>query len=545
MLNPRMILTLIGLIFVFGLQARKDWQTLGNKGFSEGIVDKPSLAFSPSGTPYVAYEDAANGDRLTVEKFQNGEWMAVDTPGFTSNSVAQPTLAFPPNSATPHVVFSNGGIAGFATVVKYNGSQWVTVGPDTLSRSDADEPDLAFSTSGTPYIAFQDRQNTDGITVKKFASGQWDTVGQRDFTPGTADNLSFELSPSSNTPYVAFRDRDNNDGATVMKFDGGNWSYVGNVAFSEGQVLNNSLAFSPNSQNPYVAYLNFARSSATTVRSFNGSSWIQVGQDSISKGNSTYQSLAFSADGTPYVAYKDNANDFRATVLRYDGIEWVNVGIAGFTEQGISKTSLAFPPSGNDPYLAYEQSFSTGNGVAVQSYKCNTFYQPVASFDYSTDGLTAQFTDLSVNVNNHEWFFGDNTTDTKQNPTHTYQDTGTYQVCLTITNNCSTDSICRDVTLSKTTTGLQDKSGNKPISQLYPNPTDGQVELRYVLDQSTEINFSIYDQTGKRTSTLVDEYKAPGVHTHTFDLTSLAPGVYFYKLETSHDIQSGKVIKTE
>ena len=37
-----------------------NWVNVGNVGFSAGEADYTSLAFSPSGQPYVAYEDYAN-----------------------------------------------------------------------------------------------------------------------------------------------------------------------------------------------------------------------------------------------------------------------------------------------------------------------------------------------------------------------------------------------------------------------------------------------------------------------------------------------------
>lgn len=46
------------------------------------------------------------------------------------------------------------------------------------------------------------------------------------------------------------------------------------------------------------------------------------------------------------------------------------------------------------------------------------------------------------------WDFGDGQTSTLQNPTHTYATPGSYNVCVTITNNCTTDTtICEMVTI--------------------------------------------------------------------------------------------------
>jgi large repetitive protein len=65
---------------------------------------------------------------------------------------------------------------------------------------------------------------------------------------------------------------------------------------------------------------------------------------------------------------------------------------------------------------------------------------PVADFTVNstigTSPLTVQFTDTSTyNPTSWLWDFGDGTNSTEQNPTHTYNTTGTYTVTLTAANN--------------------------------------------------------------------------------------------------------------
>ena len=81
---------------------------------------------------------------------------------------------------------------------------------------------------------------------------------------------------------------------------------------------------------------------------------------------------------------------------------------------------------------------------------------PVPQADFSVDrmedcqpGIPFVFTDLSVGATNWAWDFGDSTSSTQQNPTHTYSDYGQYNVCLLVTNSegC-TDSVCTTVTVA-------------------------------------------------------------------------------------------------
>ena len=75
---------------------------------------------------------------------------------------------------------------------------------------------------------------------------------------------------------------------------------------------------------------------------------------------------------------------------------------------------------------------------------------PSAAFSFSTNLLTATFTDQSTattTISSWLWDFGDGNTSTQQNPSHTYAAAGNYTVCLTVTDTCGTDSICTNVTI--------------------------------------------------------------------------------------------------
>lgn len=68
-----------------------------------------------------------------------------------------------------------------------------------------------------------------------------------------------------------------------------------------------------------------------------------------------------------------------------------------------------------------------------------------ANFHYqmSNVGFTVAFSDASMGTPaSWQWDFGDNTSSTDQNPTHTYLQPGTYTVCLTITSPNSNGSVC-------------------------------------------------------------------------------------------------------
>lgn len=73
-----------------------------------------------------------------------------------------------------------------------------------------------------------------------------------------------------------------------------------------------------------------------------------------------------------------------------------------------------------------------------------------ANFTNSSSGKSVSFTNQSTNSNTYLWDFGDGNTSTLQSPNYTYQNFGTYTVCLTVTNACFTDSVCKTITICST-----------------------------------------------------------------------------------------------
>jgi PKD repeat protein len=130
-----------------------------------------------------------------------------------------------------------------------------------------------------------------------------------------------------------------------------------------------------------------------------------------------------------------------------------------FVDQLFADTCLSFYSEDQNPSFSY---FSTGwNKISLtvtdsngyQSIAYDSVYVisgPTAKFNFSGNQCFGPSNAISFNdqssspsgqITNWFWEFGDGATSTQQNPTHTYQAAGTYQVKLTITAGCQKDTI--------------------------------------------------------------------------------------------------------
>ncbi len=78
-----------------------------------------------------------------------------------------------------------------------------------------------------------------------------------------------------------------------------------------------------------------------------------------------------------------------------------------------------------------------------------------------------------------------------QNPVHTYQNTGTFMVCLAINNECGGDNFCENVQVTSLLSSVDFEREN---IKLYPNPAASQLNLTGI-PIGTE--YRVTDITGK------------------------------------------------
>lgn len=166
---------------------------------------------------------------------------------------------------------------------------------------------------------------------------------------------------------------------------------------------------------------------------------------------------------------------------------------------------------------------------------------PVSLFSYSDSSLTVNFIDSTINPASWMWNFGDGQSDTVQNPIHTYDSGGDYNVCLIASNTCGTDTFCQ--TISITGVGIQEKLLVNNIS-IYPNPiTNEYLKVSYELTEKTYVKMRLIDYMGKEIAVISSGYQPANRYQERIYTNDLSSGLYFFIINIGGKIQIDKIVK--
>jgi Secretion system C-terminal sorting domain len=80
------------------------------------------------------------------------------------------------------------------------------------------------------------------------------------------------------------------------------------------------------------------------------------------------------------------------------------------------------------------------------------------------------------------------------------------------------------------------------LRQNYPNPFNPSTSIEFDLGESMNVMLTVYDVLGREVLTLVNEKKAAGVHTVTWDASGMPSGVYYYSLQAGSLRETRKLV---
>jgi PKD repeat protein len=192
-----------------------------------------------------------------------------------------------------------------------------------------------------------------------------------------------------------------------------------------------------------------------------------------------------------------------------------------------------------------------------------------AQFEWDADDqndLTIHFTDLSTSdgvIGFWHWTFGDGSESDDQNPSHTYDEPGTYTVCLVIMDEdegCASD-VCHVLSFSPQdihndgqpqlgvaaaeSSANPDESDNPTALSRhlinFPNPFVKSTTILYWLSEDAEVSIDLYDAQGRKIRRVLNEFQGSGYHKQPLTSDGLISGLYFVKLTTG-DKSFGRTI---
>ncbi|HEX5132769.1 MAG TPA: S8 family serine peptidase [Candidatus Krumholzibacteria bacterium] len=80
------------------------------------------------------------------------------------------------------------------------------------------------------------------------------------------------------------------------------------------------------------------------------------------------------------------------------------------------------------------------------------------------------------------------------------------------------------------------------LAQNYPNPFNPRTTIAYTLASETLVQLDVFDVSGRRVASLVNEIKGAGRHVVDFDAAGLSSGIYFYRLNAGGVIEQKKMV---
>ena len=80
------------------------------------------------------------------------------------------------------------------------------------------------------------------------------------------------------------------------------------------------------------------------------------------------------------------------------------------------------------------------------------------------------------------------------------------------------------------------------LQQNYPNPFNPTTTIQYSISSMADVRLEVYNVIGQRVAVLVNQQQTSGQYSVNFDASSLASGLYFYRLQSGGQVLTNKMM---
>jgi hypothetical protein len=352
------------LIALLTFNSNAQWNHCGSPCFahsSENYYAK--LAISGTGTPYVAYKDYLNGNKITVKAFDGTNWNTVGSAGFSNVAASPRSISIDP-SGVPFVSYVD-DVNKLDKVMKYNGTSWITLPSPITSNYSSIYMDnmITHDASGTLYILCINNTPSKATrpAVFKYVGSSWTTLA--DTLPGVNATLKAFMVTASGVPYCWYTSVLATYSDHIRYFSSGTWTKLNTTLSSSltGIAPNNVKYIFDNSGTPHQLYTDGNNMDKTSLIKVIGTVWQLVGSAGFTP--TTYAiDIAFDNGGSPYVIY---ASSTGSNIVKYDGAGWIPFGTTGPSLNAIKDFSIS--PS-TTPFALFEEYCDLNWKLSVMNY---------------------------------------------------------------------------------------------------------------------------------------------------------------------------------
>jgi PKD repeat protein len=199
---------------------------------------------------------------------------------------------------------------------------------------------------------------------------------------------------------------------------------------------------------------------------------------------------------------------------------------------------IQYNRTGSHPVALSAFNIAGGDGLTVQrAVTVLPRQNPKAGIQSDktqiASGESVQFFDTSTGgIVQRQWYFEGGVPETSQEeaPVVRYDEVGSYDVTLVVSNDLGTDSLVLTDYIQVGTSTTENSSYFSDI-KLYPNPvSDESVALEFNLQSSGRLNFVLFDSRGNEVKTIFNDRVKKGANVLRFNVDNLPSGYYILKI---------------